>query len=247
MRVKKRFDKRSYFSGKKDTNYIKPVIIVLSVLIFIVVLYFIMRILSIRNSEEFSMDNLSIYYLSYEALLQQQNTDNKSNNLGRLNKLIIVEGKRKIVHIINVPINLFIFSKNVSAQSTNSQEFTTLFTELLGIKSAYMYNITLKKDYLKKLGVRNAEEMVEHLSKRGLRFVDYFFLANQVKSLRPESVITEASLAKLYESLGKFNIRHYEVPTLTKFPIRIKVGGKTYIRIYADEEKLNDLKNELVK
>lgn len=244
MRVKSKPNKKSYLGSRKEVNYIKPVIIILVIIILIAALYVGMRVVSIKNSDEFSMDKLAIYYIVSE------NTTNDSSMNGNnqvFNKLVIINGEKKVAHVINIPPQLFIFSKNIDAMNSNPRDFAVIFGETLGIKANYIYSIVLKREYLKKTGIKNADELIKNFGKRGLRLTDYFKLRSQVESLRPESVITEASLAKLYAGLGKFNITQHEVQTLTKFPLKITVGGKTFVRIYADEEKFNELKNELEK
>lgn len=242
MRVRSKSNKRSYLGRRTEVNYVKPVIIILSIVLLIAILYIGMRVVSIKSSDEFSMDNLSIYYITYES-----GSDNStaSNNSELFNKLIILNGEKRISYVINIPQHLFIFSKNIDANNSNPRDFAVIFGQVLGIKTDYTYSIVLKKEFLKKVRVKNADELVKNISKKGLKLIDYFKLRSQVEVLRPESVITEAALAKLYAGLGKFNIINYEVPTLTKFPLKITVGGKTFIRIYADEEKFNELKNDL--
>lgn len=244
MRVKSKPNKKSYLGSRKEVNYIKPVIIILVIIILIAALYVGMRVVSIKNSDEFSMDELAIYYIV------SKNTTNDSSMNGNnqvFNKLVIINGEKKVAHVINIPPQLFIFSKNIDAMNSNPRDFAVIFGETLGIKANYIYSIVLKREYLKKTGIKNADELIKNFGKRGLRLTDYFKLRSQVESLRPESVITEASLAKLYAGLGKFNITQHEVQTLTKFPLKITVGGKTFVRIYADEEKFKELKNELEK
>lgn len=244
MRVKNRSNKRSYLGRRKETNYIKPIIIILSIILLIAVLYVGMRIVSIKNSDEFNMSKLSVYYLVSENVSDDLNM----NNLGQaFNKLIIINGEKRVAHVINIPQHLFVFSKGVDASNTNPRDFAVFFTQTLGIKADYTYSIILKREYLKKIGIKNADELIVNFGKRGLKLIDYFTIRSEVESLRPDSVITEAALAKLYAGLGRFNISQHEVPTLTKLPLKITVGGKTFVRIYADEDKFNELKNELEK
>ncbi|MFN6991749.1 MAG: hypothetical protein ACK4MM_03385 [Fervidobacterium sp.] len=226
---------------RQENNRGKIVFAVIMTILFVVIMYFGIRIFAIRNSEEFNMDKLSVYYV-YES--ESANTSNITDDYINY-KIIVVDGQKRVVHIIDIPSKLYVFSKRLSISDTEPYKIPIIFSELLELKSSYNYTILLKKDYLKKTGVKDIETFVQEYSKRGLSIVDYFTIRSQLEALRPESVITEASLAKLYNALGKFNIRKHVIPTITKSPMKITVGDKVYVRIYADEEKFEQLRKNL--
>ncbi|ABS60561.1 MULTISPECIES: hypothetical protein [Fervidobacterium] len=244
MRTKKTYIGRSRRSSER--NYVKPVIIVLSILLLVGFLYLGIRIVSVKNSSEFDMKKKSVYYLYYplDKSTSANNNDISLEGSKLRGKIFIVDGEKRVVNVINVPDHLFIFSKKLDISSSNPHDFVVLFNELVGIKADYIYEIVLKNEYLKKVGVKELDDFVQYYGKRGLKFFDYFTLSSHVSTLRPESVITEASLAKLYYSLGRFNIQTYDIPTMTSKPIKITVGDKVFIRLYVDEEKIQEtLKN----
>ncbi len=240
MRTKKTYIGRSKRSSER--NYVKPVIIVLSILVLIGFLYLGIRIVSVKNSSEFDMKKKSVYYLYYPL---DNNTSTSNNNISLegsklRGKIFIVDGEKRVVNVINVPDHLFVFSKKLDISSSNPHDFVVFFNELVGIKADYTYEIVLKSEYLKKVGVKDIDDFVHHYGKRGLKFFDYFILSSYVSALRPESVITEASLAKLYYSLGRFNIQTYDIPTITSKPIKITVGDNVFVRLYVDEDKIQE-------
>lgn len=239
---------------KQENNYGKIFLTVFFVILFVAAMFFFIRIFSIRNSEEFSLDKLSVYYL-YEKAYQQNSAENSDSGMNMIegkkkenylnNKLVIVDGQKKVVRIITVPSQLYVYSKRLDVSNVEPYKVPVIFSELLGIKSNYVYSILMKNEYLKKTGIKDTESFIQEFSKRGLNIFEYFTLRSQVEALRPESVITEASLAKLYNALGMFNLRRYEIPTITKAPMKITVGDKVYLRIYADELKFEELKKDL--
>ncbi|MGQ9855558.1 MAG: hypothetical protein ACUVQF_02370 [Fervidobacterium sp.] len=236
--------KKTYIGRRKerDVNWVKPTLIVFVILLVIVGLYFGVRIAAIRNSPEFDLTKVSAYYF----YLPDLSTD-ISKIVETRNSLIIVDGNKRVVDIIDIPATLFVSSSKIDASNTNPKDFAVAVLGLLQIKSDYVYTVTLKSDYLRKIGVSNIDEMVNTYGKRGLKIFDYFSLKGQVSILRPESIITDASLAKLYSSLGKFNIRKHTLPLLTQKPLKITVDGKIYYRTYLDEEKLSEFLEELKK
>ncbi|MFN3692007.1 MAG: hypothetical protein ACK4R7_03850, partial [Fervidobacterium sp.] len=148
---------------RQENNQSKIVFAVIMTILFVVIMYFAIRIFAIRNSEEFNMNKLSVYYV-YEG-----ESDNNTNiNDDYINyKIIVVDGQKRVVHIIDIPSKLYVFSKRLSISETEPYKIPIIFSELLGLKYGYTYSILLKKDYLKKIGVKNIETFVQEYSKRG--------------------------------------------------------------------------------
>ncbi|AMW32658.1 hypothetical protein SAMN04488510_13611 [Fervidobacterium changbaicum] len=223
---------------RTEGGYGKIVLIILGVAVILVFLYFGIRIAAIRNSPDFDLNKISVYYFVYPV-----NTSNIENlvETKAKNKLLIVSGEKKAVYMIDVPVTLFINSKKLDATKGSPRDFLTYFVDLLSLKPDYSYVVYQKEEFFQKANVKDINNLVQVYSKHGLRLSDYLSLSKQVTALRPESAITEAALAKLYYVLGRFSIETMELPLITSMPIKITVDGNVYYRTYLDEEKLPEL------
>ncbi|MGC8903200.1 MAG: hypothetical protein ACP5KD_07690 [Fervidobacterium sp.] len=230
---------------KKEHHYVKPASIFILVILLVIGLYVGVRVVAIKNSEEFDLKKLSVYFLRTPESSETAINNDNLQKVDLAGKIIIVDGEKRVVNVINIPKHLYIFSKGIDVSNSNARDFALFMVQLLGFKPDYVYSVILKKDYLNKINVGGLEELVSHYGKQGLSLIDYLTIKSHVSILRPDSVITESALAKLYYSLGRFNIRTYEVPTITSKPIKIIVGDKIYIRTYADEEKFVNLISEI--
>lgn len=229
---------------KEERNIVKPIVIIVIILLAVGAMFLGSRIFVVRNSEEFGTDKVSLYYFYVEnSVSNGASTASQSSGINSVNngKVIIVNGKNRSVEIINVPTTTFIYSKNLDVSTSNPRDFSILFAELLALKPDFTYFIPQRSEFFKKLGVSNIDDFVTTYGKRGLKITDYFALGSQVSSLRPESNITDSSLARLYYSLGTYSLRNHDLPTLTEAPLKITVGNKVYFRSYVDEEKLGTL------
>jgi len=233
---------------KEERNIVKPIVIITIILLAVAAMFLGSRIFVVRNSEEFSADKVSLYYFYVEnpvsndaSVTSQSNGVNYSGD----GKIIIVNGEGRSVELINIPATTFIYSKNLDVSTSNPRDFSILFAELIGMKPDFTYFIPQRSEFFKKVGVNDIDDFVTVYGKRGLKLTDYFVLGSQVSSLRPESNITDSSLARLYYALGTYSLRKHDLPTLTKAPLKITVGNKIYFRSYVDEEKLGNLMKEL--
>jgi len=239
-------DRKSYIgkSHKSERSYTKPILIIFLLLLLVFLLYWGVKIVAIRNSPDFDLNKKAAYYF---VLSGYDSNPEKFIETGISNKLLLVDGEKRTVNIIDVPATLFISSKKLEISSVSPKDFAFYLMDVLGTKVDYTYVIYQKPEYFKRAGISNIDELIQKYGKRGLRIIDYFTLQKQVIELRPESVITDGALAKLYYVLGKFAIRNYSLPLLTQKPLKITVDGKVYYRTYLDEERIADFVNDFKK
>ncbi|HQO04849.1 MAG TPA: hypothetical protein PKW84_01860 [Fervidobacterium sp.] len=231
---------------KEERNIVKPIVIITIILLAVAAMFLGSRIFVVRNSEEFSADKVSLYYFYVEnPVSNDASVTSQSNGASGDGKIIIVNGERRSVELINIPATTYIYSKNLDVSTSSPRDFSILFAELIGMKPDFTYFIPQRSEFFKKVGVNDIDDFVTVYGKRGLKLTDYFVLGSQVSSLRPESNITDSSLARLYYALGTYSLRKHDLPTLTKAPLKITVGNKIYFRSYVDEEKLGNLMKEL--
>ncbi|HCI29442.1 MAG TPA: hypothetical protein PK404_04655 [Fervidobacterium sp.] len=237
--------KHSYVGKKqkKERNLGKPIVISILILLAVVGMFVGSKVFIVRNSEEFSLDKISFYYFYVEKSNLQDNDAFLSKN----NKIIIVNGRNRTVELIDIPNTTYIYSKNLEVGTSNPRDFSILFAELIGLKPDFVYFLPQREEFFKKTGVNSMDDFIVNYGRRGLKFTDYFVLGSQVSSMRPESNITESSLAKLYYGLGTYSLRGHDIPMLTKAPLKITVGNRVYLRSYIDEDRLEDIVKELEK
>ncbi|HOP81850.1 MAG TPA: hypothetical protein PL174_01410 [Fervidobacterium sp.] len=231
---------------KEERNIVKPIVIITIILLAVAAMFLGSRIFVVRNSEEFSADKVSLYYFYVEnPVSNDASVTSQSNGASGDGKIIIVNGERRSVELINIPATTYIYSKNLDVSTSSPRDFSILFAELIGMKPDFTYFIPQRSEFFKKVGVNDIDDFVTVYGKRGLKLTDYFVLGSQVSSLRPESNITDSSLARLYYALGTYSLRKHDLPTLTKAPLKITVGNRQYFRSYVDEEKLGNLMKEI--
>jgi len=238
--------KRSYVSRsrREENNYGKLILIVIALILTVSLLYIGMKIIAIKNSPDFDLNKRAAYYF----VIPKKDTDlEKLIQSGTNNKLLLINGEKRTVKVIDIPVSLFVNSKRLETSAISPKDFVTYLLETIGTKVDYIYVIYQKPEYFNKIGVSSVDELIQKYGKSGLKFIDYFTIQRQVSELRPESVITDGALAKLYYALGKFSISNYSLPLLTQTPLKITVDGKVYYRTYLDEEKIEDFVKDLNK
>lgn len=205
---------------------------------------FFWKIYSIKNSPEFNLSSISVYFL----INKEPFGDSETQEAGYF---IIVDGSRRSAYVIKV--------KNHSYNSETKQEISfdnpklseSLLADMLGIKPIYDYYVIYSKEsfdeFVSSLGLtaNNFEDLFNRLSQRGLKIFDYFKLSGVVKKLRPETTLTTEGLAKLLYAFGNYSVRMLDLITMTEKPLEINVLNKTFERLYIDLDKLNQLKEEI--
>lgn len=232
--------------GRTDHKILKVVLIIVLIVITVSSLYAGFKMASIRNSPEFDLKEPSAY-LFYSA---RQSASPDSTEPETVKEefqdlyVVYIFGERQSVDILTVPSHSFFFSKKVNVSEVPPREMLGFINETLGLKVNRIYLVPLEK-FVQLQGVKDFEELVSRLSKTGLRFFDYFIIGGRVTKLRPESNLTEPSLAKFYHAMRNLGINRYSLPTLTKKPLKITVAGKVYVRNYVNEDELEKLRQAL--
>ncbi|QTA37102.1 hypothetical protein JYK00_04930 [Thermosipho ferrireducens] len=193
----------------------------------------VFKVYSVKNSPEFNASFISHYLLV-----------NKD-----IGYFIRIDGDKRVVYIVKIKEYTYDPTTNHSIDINSPLSALNLLQSLLDIQSSYNYYVILNDTGFNTLtdslniSTNNLNDFFRILSKRGLKYTDYFKFNGIIKALRPDTTLTAPALAKLLYAFRNYNIRNYDLPTLTEKPVKITVGQKTYERIYIDVEAIDSLKN----
>jgi hypothetical protein len=222
---------------KSATAY---VVIFLVVLVAAAGFFAWFRINSIRGSNEFKSERANILFIS-----------KANNNVGYF---MSINSTKRVVYVVEIPDKLYNSVTMKNFDVSDPYNALSFVEDLLSLKADYNYYAVLDGEKMNKfteqlvgMKMNNFYGFLDELSKRGLKFTDYFTLGSIVKPLRPDTNINEQILAKMISSYGSFNIRKYSVPTVTKDPVTITVRDRTFQRLYLDQDGLKMIKDELSK
>ncbi|MCD6102718.1 MAG: hypothetical protein J7J68_01945, partial [Thermotogaceae bacterium] len=192
---------------------------------------------SIVNSSEFKSETVHIAFVEKER--------------GIVHFLRIDTAKR-MIYSVKLPEFAFDSELNRGMNIENPMDVLSFVEEMLGLSSGYRAYAVVTDQQLAELSEKvlgsaeqDFENFLSSLARRDAKLTDYFTFKKWVNILKPESNMTPSYLAKLIIEARRSAIRFYEPKTITEKPIKITVQGRTYERIYLDEDSVNSVKNDV--
>lgn len=192
---------------------------------------------SIVNSSEFKSETVHIAFVEKERGIVH---------------FLRIDTTKRMIYSVKLPEFAFDSELNRGMDIENPMDVLSFVEEMLGLSSGYRAYAVVTDQQLAELSEKvlgSAEQDFENflrlLARRDAKLTDYFTFKEWVNILKPESNMTPSYLAKLIIEARRSAIRFYEPKTITEKPIKITVQGRTYERIYLDEDSVNSVKNDV--
>jgi len=198
------------------------------------------------------------YWFGYQSIVNSSEFKSEAVHIAFIKKergivhFLRIDTAKRMIYSLKLPEFAFDSELNRGMNIENPMDVLSFVEEMLGISSSYRTYAVITDQQLAELSEKvlgrveqDFDSFLSALARRDGGFTDYFAFKKWASILKPESNITPGYLAKLIIEARKSAIRFYEPKTITEKPIKITVQGRTYERIYLNEDSVNSVKNDV--